>query len=373
MTLTHRCVSWLLAVAIVHCDSNRAFDGSVDANAGRDVGRIDASLPSTPSGVTDTMCARIVDLNAMGTLSGETVTIAGSTANPLEVMDGPCNRALTGHQLYSYRVRGEQVWLHATTNVPGGTPFLDTTLWVLDGVCSDHATVLACNDTDYTADGSLAGTATVVTRSLARGTELVFVVAGYAPARRGAVARGNFFLAVTEHPSARPGTDCNATVPGGCVPGYECAANSPDQGVCVQPIEEREPNDQPATASPVHTLHRALVIHAAIEPAGDIDCFAFYVTDNSNLWIEANDGGGSCNADLRAELFRAGRTEPIEVDDDSGRATDVACPLMSPTDHAGVRSMSEGTYVLCVRGSEPPDAPAIRTSRYSVQISLARP
>jgi len=63
-----------------------------------------------------------------------------------------------GQQVYRYAVRGDGVSLTATTDLPGGTDLLDTTVWLLDGVCSETARVLACNDDDPTADGAQSGT-----------------------------------------------------------------------------------------------------------------------------------------------------------------------------------------------------------------------
>jgi hypothetical protein len=158
------------------------------------------------------------------------------------------------------------------------------------------------------------------------------------------------------------------------VRGFECAATSLMAGVCVQPGMETEPNNTPAMAQQLGMLTGPLAVHAALEPAGDVDCFAFAIAQGTSLHLEANDGGGSCNADLRADLYRAGEMDPFDGDDDSGRATDVACPLVDPSDHEDVRNMPAGTYVFCVRASEPTDAPPmITTDHYSVQIAPVQP
>jgi hypothetical protein len=151
-------VSPLLLIALAAgCGTSGTVDGATDA-----------SLPATESGVTSAMCARAMDLNATGMLAGDTTSIRGSTQTPVDEMPGPCNNALTGHQVYRYRVRGDQVWLRATTGVPGGTPFLDTTVWALEGACGEGARVLACNDDDYNLEGDQAG-ATTACRTWVRG------------------------------------------------------------------------------------------------------------------------------------------------------------------------------------------------------------
>jgi hypothetical protein len=344
------------------------MDGSTDAPASeRDA---EPTLPTTPSGVTAAMCEQATDLNATGALAGETVTVRGSTERSLGTMAAPCNPSVLGHQVYRYRVRGDNVWLRATTNLPGGTPNLDTVLWVLDGACGEQTAVLECNDDDGAADGDAEGTSTLATRSLRAGTELTFVVGAYARAHRGAASRGEFTLAVTETPSAAPGAECDSAVPGGCVHGYECAATSPARGLCVTASDETEPNNTPAAAGSPRPITGPMAIHAALMPAGDVDCFALAVTAGQSLYIEVSDGGGRCGADLRADLYRAGEADPFDGDDDSGRATDVACPRISPAENTGVRAMAAGTYVLCVRASEPSNAPPMVTlPRYSVQIA----
>lgn len=323
-----------------------------------------------PSGVTAAACGTVIDLEAMGTRAGDTLTIHGNTNTPTEIVRGPCNPTLTGHQVYRYRVRGENVSLRATTNLPGGTDLLDTTIFVLAGSCSETSMVLACNDDDFNAPDTRAGASTLSSPSLTRDTEVTIVVAGYSGVRRGAQTRGEFNLAITEVPSAALGMECDSAVPGGCVHGDECAAISLTRGICVVPSTETEPNGTPATAGTPHPIVNTFAIHAAIQPAGDIDCFALDIPAGADLYLEANDGDGSCPADLRADLYRMGEVDPFDGDDDTGRATDVACPLVSAIENAGARAMPPGIYTVCVRVSEPTGVPpAITVARYSLQVS----
>src|SRR5439155_256103 len=81
--------------------------------------------------------------------------------------------------------------------------------------------------------------------------------------------------------------------------------------------------------------------------------FALDVPAGADLYLEANDGAGSCPADLRADLYRAGEADPFDGDYDTGRATDVVCPLVSAVDNAGARAMPAGIYTVCIRVSEP--------------------
>ena len=130
------------------------------------------------------------------------------------------------------------MYLRATTNLPGGTDLLDTTIFVLAGSCSETATVLACNDDDFNTPDNRAGASTLATPSLSHDAEVTIVVAAFANVRRGAQTRGEFNLAITEVPSAAAGAECDSTVPGGCIHGYECAAISLTRGICVVPGTE---------------------------------------------------------------------------------------------------------------------------------------
>jgi hypothetical protein len=358
-----------LVLALAACSSSGS---SGDGGTGSDASGGGGLLPPTHSGVTAAQCASAVDLNALGALAGDTVTIHGSTSQPTTEMAAPCNPDVTGQQVFRYHVRGENVWLHVTTNNPGGTALLDTVVWVLDGACSEGAAVLACNDDDGAAENNAEGTSTLNAGSYARGRELTLVVGAYARTRRGAQSRGDFTLTVTESPSASAGAVCNSAVPGGCVAGLECASTSVTTGVCVTPGMETEPNDTPATATPIGAVGNGIAVHAAIQPAGDTDCFSFQVAQGQTLWIEANDGGGSCGADLMAELFRSGETMSFAADDDTGRASDVACPRLFPMDNPEVRDMPAGTYILCVHVPNAAEvAPSVTLQQYSVQIAPA--
>jgi hypothetical protein len=358
------------ALSVMACSGDHSHDDASDNDASMMDGSNDGAVQMTASGILDSMCSSAIDLNAMGMLSGDTVTVHGSTAMPSDVIQGPCNPALTGHQVYRYRVRGNNVWLRATTNLPGGTEELDTSIWVLASPCGANAQVLACNDDDPSAPDPQAGTSTLATPSFPQGTEVFIVVASYARAHRGAPTRGEFNLAVTESASAAAGAMCDSTVPGGCVHGYECAATSPMGGVCVQPSNEQEHNDAPASAQSLGMLTGPMAVHAAIDPAGDVDCFSVQLAAGTNLFVEANDGGGGCGADLRAELYRAGEAESFDGDDDSGRMSNFACPRVDPSDHEDLRAMTAGVYIVCVRASEPADSPpTVTLAHYSVQIA----
>jgi hypothetical protein len=365
-----RALALLLLLLVAACTG-----GGLGGDAARTDGSdppADATLPGTASGVTPALCARAVDLESVGMRVGETVTVRGSTHTPTEIMPGPCNGRLTGHQLYRYRVRGHDVRLRATTNLPGGTPYLDTTVWALEGACSERAPVLGCNDDDVLAEDPLSGASTLDTPSLARGTELTFVVASYARARRGTLLRGEFVLAVTETPSSGPGMACESGLPGVCVRGYECAASAEEQGRCVRPDTEREPNNTPAQAGPPRPVDPPLALHAAIDPPGDVDCFALQVPEGASLWIEANDGAGSCPGDLRVELYRAGERDPLDADQNTGRVSDLgSCPRLFPGDNESVRAMPAGVYTVCVRAPEGDEsAPTMRVPHYSLQVAM---
>jgi hypothetical protein len=358
----------LFFTAALACNNAGTNDGSAD-DAGLDAAPSDVMLPPTASGVTASQCAAQIDLDTMGAFVGNMLTIQGSTMTPTTVMAAPCNRAVTGQQVFRYHVRGDGVWLRATTAIPGGTDFLDTVLWALVGPCSENAPVLGCNDDDSSLDNALLGRSTLLTRSLARGTEIDLVVGAFNNVTRGAQRRGTYTLGVSEYPSAMGGAMCDSSIPGGCVPGFECVATSPTAGLCAQPGMEHEPNDTPATAEPARMVAMPTTIHASIQPAGDVDCFGIAVPANANLYIEANDGGGGCPADLRADLFRTGETLPFEGDDDSGRAD--LCPQIDPASNTGVRMMPAGAYVVCVKVTTPDGVtPTVTVPQYSLQMAL---
>jgi hypothetical protein len=363
-----RLAAFAAAVLLAACTGSTNPD-DLAANDATDTAT-DARLPPTPSGVTTAMCSNTIDMTALGTLTGDTTNIHGSTATPTDVMNGPCSQATTGQQVYRYRVRGAQVSLQVTTALPGGTPRLDTAVWVLGGACAESTMPIACNDDDPNTDESLAGTSTLRTPVLAGGSDVFIVVGSYAGARRGAAARGEFNLAVAEIPAAAAGAMCDSAQAGSCVSGYECAATSPTAGLCVQPSQETEPND--TTAMPMSiTFGAPISIHASIMPAGDHDCFAFDAPGGRNLYVEVSDGAGSCPADLAMDLFRMGETDAFEGDDDSGRASSVACPRVDAMENPGVQALAAGRYFACVRAAEySMTAPTMTVPQYSVQFTF---
>ncbi len=371
MPIASRLLAFAFTASLAACTGSTQPDDIAGTDAASDVtSNADARIAATTSGVTSSMCAASVDLTAMGTLAGETTTIHGSTNTPATVMTGPCNPAVTGQQVFRYRVRGAQVSLGVTTALAGGTDLLDTIVWVLPSACDETSMAIACNDDDPNTPEALAGTSTLRTPVLAAGTDVTIVVGTYAGARRGAQSRGNFVLAVTEVPAAAAGAMCDSAHPGSCVSGNECASTSITAGVCVTASSEQEPNDTPAGANPI-TVTQPSAIHAAIMPAGDVDCFGFDAPGARDLYIEANDGAGSCGADLRLDLYRMGEMDPFDGDDDTGRASGVACPLVSGAENASVRALAAGHYMACIRASEPAGVPpSITLAQYSVHIAF---
>jgi hypothetical protein len=150
-----------------------------------------------------------------------------------------------------------------------------------------------------------------------------------------------------------------------CASGSSCAPTMGAAGACVARIEETEPNDTPATASP--TITESTVFHGAVE-AGGRDCVAVTVPMGASLFVEVQlPGTATCpftGPDPYVEVYNpAGALIAVE-DDSPGRGR---CSLLDPLFHPEVRDLPAGRYAVCLREY---GTPAL--SNYQLTVGLVR-
>jgi cysteine-rich repeat protein len=108
--------------------------------------------------------------------------------------------------------------------------------------------------------------------------------------------------------------------------------------------QEREPNDDPATATPIMGGAQGEIT------AGDTDYFSFTVPAGGNVYIETSDGQGGCAFDTVISVFNSGGDE-IASNDDGGAAVTGGsgrCSKLEPADD--LFDLPAGTYTVAVSG-----------------------
>ncbi len=204
-------------------------------------------------------------------------------------------------------------------------------------VCADGRRVRAAGVLDIAAD-AIAGVARV--------------------SKRGRHVRGTFTLG-KEQPgqttTTRPGDTTTTTIVAtGCGNAMIDAGEQCDDGnmqggdgcsascAIERSVTEVEPNDAALVANDAGGL--PVIVHGAVEPAGDLDFFSFVVGSSGSVTLETFDGNGpgSCNAgtDTVLELRDPG-DNVIRIDDDGG------LNYCSKIEKSG---LAPGVYFACVRG-----------------------
>ena len=128
----------------------------------------------------------------------------------------------------------------------------------------------------------------------------------------------------------------------------------------LEPVRESEPNNTPATATPLTTTTTCFGAVGAISPGGDVDYFSFAAPPGSRLWALVDTGASTASMDSILTLFAPNGTTQIERDDNGAVGT--SCGMTVKTREssaiAGRTLTAGGTYFLRVQAS---DASAVIT------------
>jgi hypothetical protein len=141
----------------------------------------------------------------------------------------------------------------------------------------------------------------------------------------------------------------------------------------LTPTPEVEPNDSPATATPLTSVASCQVASGAISPAGDVDYYSFTAPPGARLWALADPSASTSSRDTVLTLFGPDGTTQLELDDDDGMGTDCAGTVITrqASTIAGKTLAAGGTYFLRVQDF---DAGSVITSyRLSVVVTTSSP
>jgi Bacterial pre-peptidase C-terminal domain len=122
----------------------------------------------------------------------------------------------------------------------------------------------------------------------------------------------------------------------------------------ILPTQEVEPNDTPATATPLNLTSCPPVVSGSISPAGDVDYYSFSVpSGGAVLWARVNTAVSNSDRDSVLTVFNNNGTV-AETDDDDGFGND--CGPTAVTMFASAiagRQLNPGTYYLQVKDFDP--------------------
>jgi hypothetical protein len=123
----------------------------------------------------------------------------------------------------------------------------------------------------------------------------------------------------------------------------------------LEPIKESEPNNTPATATPLTTTTTCFAALGAISPGGDLDYFSFTAPPGSRLWALVDTSASTASRDSILTLFAPNGTTQIEQDDNGGVGTncDMTIETRESSAIAGRILTAGGTYFLRVQASDP--------------------
>lgn len=125
---------------------------------------------------------------------------------------------------------------------------------------------------------------------------------------------------------------------------------------------EAEPNDAPATATPL--TGDGSGVSAAFQVNGDEDFYAVTVPQGGHVSIETSDGMGGCGADTVVELLAPDGVTVVTYNDDAGGTT---CSRIDWTREPAARDLPAGTYFI--RVAEFDEA----TGSYTIVVSAGPP
>jgi hypothetical protein len=142
---------------------------------------------------------------------------------------------------------------------------------------------------------------------------------------------------------------------------------------------EVEPNNSPATATPIALAGGVVRVSGAISPSGDADYFSFTAPPGAKVWMLVDTGGaqnpGADSRDSYLTLFAGNGTTEIEEDDDDGSGNGCDATLEAGGEFAsaiaGRTLVAGGTYYL--RVSEFSDQGVISPYTLFIAVSTTSP
>lgn len=136
----------------------------------------------------------------------------------------------------------------------------------------------------------------------------------------------------------------------------------------LQPIKESEPNDTPATATPLTTTTTCFAVLGEISSKGDLDYFSFTAPPGARLWALLDTSTSNASRDSVLTLFGSNGTTQIDQDDNSGVGSncDMTIETRESSAITGRALTAGGTYYIQVKAAEP----AWLITRYRVLVVL---
>jgi hypothetical protein len=118
----------------------------------------------------------------------------------------------------------------------------------------------------------------------------------------------------------------------------------------LTPTPEVEPNNTPATATPLNLVSGCQAASGAISPVGDVDYYSFTAPPGSKMWALVDTGPSTTGHDSVLTLFGPDGTTVIEIDDDDGIGNNCGPTILSrqASAIAGRTLTAGGTYFLRV-------------------------
>ena len=118
----------------------------------------------------------------------------------------------------------------------------------------------------------------------------------------------------------------------------------------LTPTPETEPNNTPATATPLSGVASGQSASGSISPIGDLDYYSFTAPAGSRVWALVDTSGSTASQDSLLSLFGPDGTTLIEMDDDDAPGTNCDATndnILSST-ISGRPLVTGGTYYLRV-------------------------
>src|SRR5512143_4116367 len=139
--------------------------------------------------------------------------------------------------------------------------------------------------------------------------------------------------------------------------------------LALSSISESEPNDTPATATPLNLTGSCQVATGSISPAADVDYFSFTAQPGDKLWAFVDTSGSTADRDSILTLYGPDGTTQIEQDDDDGTGTNCGSTIATfqSSTIAGRTLTAGGTYFLRVEDFDP--GQVINSYRLSVVVT----
>ena len=132
--------------------------------------------------------------------------------------------------------------------------------------------------------------------------------------------------------------------------GWLAAAVARPAGLALTPTPETEPNNTPATASPLVLAGGCQAASGAISPGNDLDYYSFTAAPGTKLWALVDTGPSTTGRDSILTLFGPDGTTVLETDDDDapGNDCDATIESFQASAIAGRTLTAGGTYFLRV-------------------------